>query len=458
MAVSIVAIGWFVVAFPAQWSTQTGHPTIIGLYAVGLGVMAVGGVLIPTLTDRVDLEAEVSALQAELNTFRKTLKESEADEAEQAAVIADLRRTLADSEAERTTDEAAVETAHARTVEELRADLADSEADIADTEADEADLGAQLRLLRSSQAQFELYEDRGGAWRWRLRHQDGTVLAASNGGYKDSHDAQNELERVRRNALGATLLLVESEEDLPEEGSVDGFVFPDDAEGQSQADFELYEDEGGEYRWRLRHENGNIIAGCGEGYATRSGAEHAIDRIRGYVGPADYLRPDPTAIELYRDMAGEWRWRLVHRNGNILAGSGDGYASRSGARRAIDRLRDGIGDMEIEVYEDDDGGFRWRLAGGDDRIKADSGRYESRDGAEDAVERVRTFLPDADLIDIGQATFEVYEDEGGEYRWRLRHRNGNVLADAREGYSNRSGALRGIESVKRNAPNAGREA
>jgi hypothetical protein len=158
VAVCVAAIGWFVVAFPAQWSPQTGQSTIISLYAVGLGVMAVGGVLIPTLTDRADLEAEVSALQVELNTFRETLKDTEADEAEQAAVVADLRRTIVDSEAETTADEEAVEPAHAQTVEELQAG-------IADTEADEADLGAHLRLLRSSQAQFGLYEDRGGAWR-----------------------------------------------------------------------------------------------------------------------------------------------------------------------------------------------------------------------------------------------------------------------------------------------------
>lgn len=31
-------------------------------------------------------------------------------------------------------------------------------------------------------------------------------------------------------------------------------------------------------------------------------------------------------------------------------------------------------------------------------------------------------------------TFETYQDESGEYRWRLRHENGNVVADSGEGY------------------------
>ncbi|WP_254763026.1 amphi-Trp domain-containing protein [Natrinema marinum] len=39
-------------------------------------------------------------------------------------------------------------------------------------------------------------------------------------------------------------------------------------------------------------------------------------------------------FEVYEDRAGEWRWRLVHWNGNIVGDSGEGYASRSNAERA----------------------------------------------------------------------------------------------------------------------------
>ena len=52
------------------------------------------------------------------------------------------------------------------------------------------------------------------------------------------------------------------------------------------------------------------------------------------------------------------------------------------------------------------------------------------------------------------ATFEVYEDAEGEWRWRLRHDNGNIIADSGEGYASRQKAEQGIESVKANAPDA----
>ena len=52
------------------------------------------------------------------------------------------------------------------------------------------------------------------------------------------------------------------------------------------------------------------------------------------------------------------------------------------------------------------------------------------------------------------ATFELYEDSAGDYRWRLRHSNGNILADSGEGYASKQKAKQGIESVKENAADA----
>jgi uncharacterized protein YegP (UPF0339 family) len=49
--------------------------------------------------------------------------------------------------------------------------------------------------------------------------------------------------------------------------------------------------------------------------------------------------------------------------------------------------------------------------------------------------------------------FELYEDRSGEFRFRLKAGNGEIIAIS-EGYSSKSGALNGIESVKSNAPNA----
>ena len=51
------------------------------------------------------------------------------------------------------------------------------------------------------------------------------------------------------------------------------------------------------------------------------------------------------------------------------------------------------------------------------------------------------------------AKFEVYKDKKGEYRFRLKAANGQVIATG-EGYSSKDGCMNGIESVKKNAPAA----
>jgi uncharacterized protein YegP (UPF0339 family) len=52
------------------------------------------------------------------------------------------------------------------------------------------------------------------------------------------------------------------------------------------------------------------------------------------------------------------------------------------------------------------------------------------------------------------AKFELYKSPNGEFRWRLRADNGNVIATGGEGYASKASAKAGIESVKKNAPAA----
>ncbi|HET9138275.1 YegP family protein [Actinophytocola sp.] len=49
--------------------------------------------------------------------------------------------------------------------------------------------------------------------------------------------------------------------------------------------------------------------------------------------------------------------------------------------------------------------------------------------------------------------FELYNDAQGKYRFRLKAGNGEIIAVG-EAYETKSGALNGIESVKKNASSA----
>lgn len=52
------------------------------------------------------------------------------------------------------------------------------------------------------------------------------------------------------------------------------------------------------------------------------------------------------------------------------------------------------------------------------------------------------------------AKFQIFKDQAGEYRWRLRADNNEPIADYCEGYIHKSDCLHGIELVKNLTPDA----
>ncbi|RMB13286.1 uncharacterized protein YegP (UPF0339 family) [Haloplanus aerogenes] len=118
--------------------------------------------------------------------------------------------------------------------------------------------------------------------------------------------------------------------------------------------FQVFEDAAEEWRWRLVAANGEIIADSGEGYTSRHEAREAAGRVQAYAPDADVLDVDDAAFEVYEDAAGEWRWRLRHRNGEIVADSGEGYASRSGVRDAVQRVKRRVTGATVEELDDSD--------------------------------------------------------------------------------------------------------
>ena len=50
--------------------------------------------------------------------------------------------------------------------------------------------------------------------------------------------------------------------------------------------------------------------------------------------------------------------------------------------------------------------------------------------------------------------FELYQDKYGEYRFRLKAGNGEIIATSSESYKTKASALNGIDSIKRNAADA----
>ena len=106
-------------------------------------------------------------------------------------------------------------------------------------------------------------------------------------------------------------------------------------------------------------------------------------------------------------------------------------------------------------------GIKFDLKAGNDEVIATSEVYASEAACRGGIASVQKNAPEAAIENQtveGFATekhpkFEVYTDKGGEFRFRLKATNGQIIAVS-EGYKAIASCLNGIESVKKNAPDA----
>ena len=106
-------------------------------------------------------------------------------------------------------------------------------------------------------------------------------------------------------------------------------------------------------------------------------------------------------------------------------------------------------------------GIKFDLKAGNGEVIATSEVYKSLNSCRNGAASVKKNAPIANLADQTAEEyakekcpkFEMYIDKSGEYRFRLKATNGQTIATS-EGYSAKAGCLNGIDSVKRNAPDA----
>lgn len=106
-------------------------------------------------------------------------------------------------------------------------------------------------------------------------------------------------------------------------------------------------------------------------------------------------------------------------------------------------------------------GFMFNLLAGNNQVIATSEVYSSLASCKNGIDSVKKNAVAASIEDQtveGFKTeknpkFEIYADKKGEIRFRLKAANGEIIATG-EGYKAKSGCKNGIESIKKNAPEA----
>ena len=106
-------------------------------------------------------------------------------------------------------------------------------------------------------------------------------------------------------------------------------------------------------------------------------------------------------------------------------------------------------------------GVKFDLLAGNGQVIATSEVYTTEAACKNGIESVKKNSAIAKVEDqtveevaaVKHPKFELYQDKAGEYRFRLKARNGEVIAVS-EGYKAKASCENGIESVVKNAPEA----
>ena len=106
-------------------------------------------------------------------------------------------------------------------------------------------------------------------------------------------------------------------------------------------------------------------------------------------------------------------------------------------------------------------GVKFDLVADNGQIIATSEVYSAEANCLKGIESVKKNAAIANIEDqtadpVVEATcpkFEMYTDKAGEFRFRLKARNGEIIATS-EGYTAKAGCENGIASVRKNAPDA----
>ena len=110
---------------------------------------------------------------------------------------------------------------------------------------------------------------------------------------------------------------------------------------------------------------------------------------------------------------------------------------------------------KFHIYQTDTG-YRFDLKATNGQTIAASEVYETEAACRRGIASVRKNAPSAKLEDqtagdpiLTNPKFEVYTDRAGAFRFRLKARNGQIIAVS-EGYSTKSACLSGLQRVRTN--------
>ena len=114
----------------------------------------------------------------------------------------------------------------------------------------------------------------------------------------------------------------------------------------------------GEFSFNLKASNGEVILTASETYPSKGACENGIASVKKNAGVPveDQTREEEQnhpKYELYKDKGGDFRFRLKAANGEII-GKSEGYKAKASAKKGIASIAKNAPDAPIVVVEPDE--------------------------------------------------------------------------------------------------------
>lgn len=272
---------------------------------------------------------------------------------------------------------------------------------------------------------FELFESPEG-WQWRVVSPTDDRLVTSTSSFSSRQAAESAALAVAEDTAGAPVI----------EYGTPGYELVPGSDGWS---------------WRLRDETDDLIARSHETRPDRDGIRDRAERTRNVLGDGTIIEYEAMDCEVYPAEDG-WRWRLVSDEREVLAESVAPFDDEAEATDTAETVRTCVLAADLIEFDqaafqqyESDGQWRWRLIDGDGQVLADSGEeYGSQEAVREGMTTLKEHAPDAEVLEIETAAFEIYRHEGGDYAWRLIDEGGTLIAASATAYHSRTAAKEAV--------------
>ncbi|RQG90148.1 DUF1508 domain-containing protein [Natrarchaeobius halalkaliphilus] len=317
---------------------------------------------------------------------------------------------------------------------------------------------------------YELYQS-GEEWQFRLIDEAERVVARSPEERRDHEGTERRVEQFSERARDADIVEIDDAEyevypaaDGREFSFDDGDDLPATVDETERREAELSADggvvgedgreTGPDWNWRLVTEGRDVIAASNEPHSDAETAEEAIDRVREQASEAELIEFENAAFQVYEADSGEWRWRLIDEDGNVLADSGAEHTSRNEAAEAMMTLKEQAPEAELleietaafELFVDEDDEWGWRLIDeGGKLVAEDPATHPTREAAKAAMDRVLEHL-ESDVRTMHEAIFQPYAAE--DWHWRFVLPSGEIVAVDGQEHPTRDDLVERLEAVR----------